>query len=81
MLKDDDHRIGTIIVKDEHGNIDKSLERDFHAEQERLARIVMTLDQQRLAAYRREQEALPFNQRELPFTEADVLRLGGDQTL
>lgn len=68
--------VETVIV-DEHGNTNESLVRDFRAEQARLAQMVMILDQQRLETYRREQAALPFNQRELPFTDDDVLRLGG----
>ena len=34
--------------------------------------------QQSTDTYNRQQAALPFNQRELPFTDADVRRLGGD---
>lgn len=37
------------------------------------------LDQDRIDAYRRQQATLPFNERELPFTDADVIRCGGTE--
>jgi len=36
-------------------------------------------EMQRLEAYKRQQAALPFNQRELPFTDEDVARLGDSE--
>ena len=47
-------------------------------EKQMLAWMSNLLEQQRNEAYNRQQAALPFNQRELPFTDADVRRLGGE---
>lgn len=44
-----------------------------------LAALATFENRQREEAYRREQAALPFNQRDIPVTNADVLRLGGTQ--
>lgn len=71
-------RAGT-IVQDEFGESNSNLERDYRIEQERLANIVRILNEQQQDAYNRAQAALPFNERELPFTDADVLRLGGTE--
>lgn len=50
---------------------------DYQKEKQQLAWMTKLLEQQRIDAYQRQQEALPFNQRELPFTDEDVRRIGG----
>lgn len=75
----EDEDIRSTRVLNELGYSDDSLAREYRAEQDRLAIIIRNEEQQRMDAYRRQQAALPFNEREIPFTNEDILRLGGSE--
>ena len=59
------------------GQLDSELERQYRQEKEQLKHINFLMEQQRKKEAGFIQAQLPFNEREIPFTEEDVFRLGG----
>ena len=67
---DDDEGMGTFIE-------DEEIARDYHERKQKLEYLNKLNDTSKNYSYKRNQELLPFDQREIPITDDDVYRLGG----